>query len=91
MDKLHSKNKIILLISLIVFLFWGSTIFINVYRFPIIGVIYEILWLPMFLLLFGLPILSIIMIIISKESLRKPWFFCLGIQILTLTTQIYFK
>jgi len=40
--------------------------FFNVYRYAIVGVVYEILWLPMLLLLFLIPVLAILSLIRQK-------------------------
>lgn len=59
---------IILLLSVLVFLFYfiGFVWLSNVYTYPAVGAVYELLSLPMLLLLAGLPILNIILLFKKK-------------------------
>jgi hypothetical protein len=59
--KLSAIDKTLFILSLFVSLFWGISIFgiINIYHFALVGAIFELLWLPMILLLFALPIFII--------------------------------
>ena len=63
----------ILVVSLIVFLYYfvGYVILADVYKFAVVGAIYELLWLPMLLSLVVIPIASILILI--NRNTRK-WF-----------------
>jgi len=52
-------SKIIFFLSIIVLLFWVIGNLANIYHFSIAGVVFEILWLPVVILTFTLPILSL--------------------------------
>jgi len=51
-------KKTVLFLSILVSLFWFASQFINIYRFALVGAIFEILWLPMILMVFCLPLIS---------------------------------
>ena len=51
---------IVFLLSILTAIFWYLGQLINVYRFAVVGAIFEILWLPMIALLIGLPIICFI-------------------------------
>jgi hypothetical protein len=62
-------SRLLLLLSIAVFLYYfiAKFIFTNVYKFPVVGAVYELLWLPMLLLLVAVPVGSIL-ILINKHS-----------------------
>jgi len=51
-------KKTVLFLSIFVSLFWLISRFINIYQFALVGAIFEILWLPMILMVFCLPLIS---------------------------------
>lgn len=53
-------NKIMFALSLLLASFWIATIFINPYDNKFVGIFFEILWLPMLLGFFLLPVLNLI-------------------------------
>ena len=53
-------GKVVMGLTIFVLLFVGLSRLLNIYQFAFVGAIFEILWLPVILLLFILPILSII-------------------------------
>ena len=77
-----SKNLFIL--SIEVSLFWILVGLIDVYHFAIVGVFYEILWLPNLILLFALPLISLFFLSKEKKKLHSLYFY----SILLLTTAI---
>lgn len=64
---------VLFVVSFIVFLYYfvGYVIPDDVYKFPVVGAIYEMLWLPMFLSLVVIPIVGIL--ILMNRNNRK-WF-----------------
>jgi len=52
--------------SIIVSGFWILGNIINVYEYAIVGAIFELLWIFMILLLFAIPVLSLIAVINNK-------------------------
>ena len=78
-------SKILLVLSIIIFIFWFLGQHTDIYRFAFVGAIFEFLWLFMLLALFILPILSIIFLIRERFNLRS---FYLYILIITATNII---
>ena len=52
--------KIIFILSLLVSFFWITAKAFNVYHHKIAGAVFEILWLPMVMLMFVLPVVSVV-------------------------------
>lgn len=81
---IEKKSKIILFLSLLVLTYWVITSLIDVYQYPIVGAIYELLWFPLLLLFFVLPIINLMMFVKNKFSLKKLWLYALLINGLTV-------
>jgi hypothetical protein len=64
--------KILLLLSILLIAFYFVHFYVigDVYRYAIVGAIYELLWLPMLLCLFGVPFFSVIVFIKNKGKHR---------------------
>jgi FlaA1/EpsC-like NDP-sugar epimerase len=75
-------SKILLVLSIIIFVFWFFGQNTDIYRFAFVGAIFEFLWVFMLMALFILPILSIIFLIKERFNLRS---FYLYILIITAT------
>lgn len=88
----YNKNKIIDVVilsgSFLVMAFWLLVNQINVYEYKLVGIIYEILWLPFLLLVFVLPILTTFLILLRKLVKSKILFLALAIQVLLLLIQL---
>lgn len=54
------RSKLVFALSIIVVLFWVITNMMPVYRYVVLGAIYELLWLPMIALIFTMPVFSFI-------------------------------
>ncbi len=52
--------RIIFMLNLINFLFWITANSINVYKYAVVGAIFEMMWLFMVAGMFVLPVLSVI-------------------------------
>lgn len=61
--------RLIFSLSLVSACFWISACFIDVYKNPVVGVIFEMIWLPMILSTLIIPIFSIL--IILKKGSKK--------------------
>lgn len=81
---IENQGKIILVLSFLVLVYWVVANSIDVYQYPAVGAIYEILWLPMLLLFFALPIINLVMWVKNKFSLKKIWLYALLINSLTV-------
>jgi len=74
---MFKRSIIIFVLTMIVTLYWYLPLVINVYRFPVIGAIYEILWIFMIAGLFAMPVVSFIFWSKNKFDLRSLYFYSL--------------
>jgi hypothetical protein len=82
MEKLITNKKLLLVLSSSMLLYWLLSKTIDVYHITILGVLYEIIWLPMLVLFIVLPILNTYSIIKNKNSLMP--YFSLALNVITL-------
>ena len=90
----HKSSKTslgILLLSILLALFWFLAKTNDVYRNAAIGAFFEILWLPMLLLLFGLPVISIIFWRKEKFNTRSLYLYSFLISLSTTTLVMILK
>jgi len=81
-DKVITNKKLHLAVSIFILLYWLLCKTIDVYKYAILGVLSEILWLPMIAMLFLLPILNTYAIFKNKNSLIP--YFNLAINLITI-------
>ncbi len=78
----HTKqSKIVLVLSVLVAIYWWLGKTSDVYHMKIGGALFEILWLPMIILLFALPIASLGFFVKDKFNLRSFYFYSLLIGV----------
>ena len=82
--RLFKRSVIVFALTIIVTLYWYLPLLISVYRFPVIGAIYEILWIFMVLGLFALPVISFIFWAKIKFNLRSLYFYSLIISLVSI-------
>jgi hypothetical protein len=82
MEKLITNKKLLLTISSSILLYWLLCNTIDVYKFAVLGVFYEILWLPMLILFIILPILNTYTIFKNKNNLIP--YFSLALNVITI-------
>ncbi len=82
--RLFKGYVIVFALTIIVTLYWYLPLYISVYHFPIIGAIYEILWIFMIVGLFALPVVSIIFWAKNKFNLRSVYFYSLIISLASM-------
>jgi hypothetical protein len=82
MEKLITNKKLLLVLSSSMLLYWLLSKTIDVYQITIIGVLYEIIWLPMLVLFIVLPILNTYSLIKNKNSLMS--YFGLALNVITV-------
>jgi len=82
--RLFKGSVIVFVLTIVVTLYWYLPLLISVYRFPVIGAIYEILWVFMVLGLFALPVISFIFWAKIKFNLRSLYFYSLLISIVSI-------
>ena len=63
-------SKMVFLLSIIVSGYWWLGQVINVYSVALVGAIFEILWLPALVMLFVLPIISMILLLKEKVNVN---------------------
>jgi len=84
----HNKTgKILFILSLACSAFWITSNYVNIYRYAMVGAIFEMLWLPMLALIFLLPLLCLIFMIKEKKYFQSYYLFTLiliGITMLIL-------
>lgn len=69
-----SSGKILLGLSTVVFIFWGLLSILNdVYEYALVGVVAELLWMPMMLFLFGLPLVAIVRLFLNAKAQIFSW------------------
>jgi len=85
------KENYLPYLSILVALYWFVPLWTNIYAYAILGVIYEIIWLPMILLLFILPLLSVLRWKKEGHPVRSKALFSLFLNLLTLTVLLLKK
>lgn len=76
-------KRTILYLSILVSIFWICSRFVNVYRFALVGAIFEILWLPMIVMLFFLPVISGYFLFKEKFSFHSTYLYVLVVMLFT--------
>ena len=79
---MFTNKKLLLTLSISMLLYWLLNKTIDVYQIAILGVIYEILWLPMLILFIILPILNTYTIFKNKNNLIP--YFSLALNVITI-------
>jgi len=94
-DLIPFKNsrtgKIFFILSVIVSGYWWMGQVINVYNSAFVGAIFEILWLPFLLILFVLPIISLILLMKEKFDVRSFNIYSIIISVITILFMIFSK
>ncbi len=80
--------KIVFILSILTAAFWCLGQLVNVYYFPVVGAIFEILWLPMIALLLSLPVLSLIYLVKEKLNLQSLYLYSFLIVLATVLFMI---
>ena len=88
MEKLFTNKNSLLVLSISMLLFWLLSKTIDVYQITFLGVLYEIIWLPMLVMLFVLPIINTYTLFKIKNSLMS--YFSLAINIITIVIVFLF-
>lgn len=82
-------SKIVLMLSIIVPGYWWLGQSIDVYRYALVGAIFEILWLPALAMLFGLPLISLVFLIKEKVNIRSLYIYSFLIGIASILFIIF--
>lgn len=89
--KNSKTGKIVFLLSIVVAGYWWLGQVINVYRYAFVGALFEILWLPVLLMLVVLPIISVIMLIKEKVNIRSLYIYSFLISVTTIFFMVFSK
>lgn len=87
----RKQSTIILLLSLATLCFWYVGNSIDVYQYAVVGAFFEILWLPMIVLFFVLPILSLFFWIKEKWALKSLYLYSFLTGILTVLLFFFYN
>ena len=87
--KSHHTSKLVFILSVIVIGFWWLGQVIDYYHFHIVGVIFEILWLPMLVSLFVLPVISLVFLLKEKFTVKSFYLYSLLILLATLLVMFF--
>jgi len=87
--KNSKAGRIIFILTIFVSGYWWLGKVINVYSYAFVGALFEILWLPVLLLLFVLPILSVIQLIKEKITIRSLYLYAILISVTTILFMIF--
>lgn len=79
---MFANKKLHFALSSSMLLYWLLNKTIDVYQIAILGVLYEILWLPMLILFIVLPILNTYTIFKNKNNLIP--YFSLALNVITI-------
>ena len=90
-SKFRYVKMTILYLSILVSLFWLASRFINLYQFALVGAIFEILWLPMILMVFCLPLISFYYLFKEKFSVNSTYLYAILIMIFTFLIILFFN
>jgi hypothetical protein len=82
MENAITNKKLFVVFNILILSYWLLCKAIDVYKYTIIGVFYEILWFPMLVLLFLLPIINTYVIFKNKKSLIH--YFNLALNLITI-------
>lgn len=75
----------ILIVSFLILLYWNFAHNIDVYKYAVVGALYEISALLVAAGTFILPMFILIVALVSKFNLNKKYYIALGILALTIT------
>lgn len=82
MENAITNKKLFVVFSVLILSYWLLCKTIDVYKYTILGVLYEILWFPMIAMLFLLPIINTYAIFKNKNSLIH--YFNLALNLITI-------
>lgn len=88
--KNSSNGKALLILCVLLSIFWMLTITIDPYSYKIVGIVFEILWLPMLAGLLMLPLLALIFWWKENFNRRSLHVFSLLIVALTVAALNFF-
>ena len=82
-------SKVVFILSILSSGFWCLGQVMNVYRFTLAGVLYEILWLPALGVLCLLPIFSLLFLVKEKGSIKSFYIYSIIISVATILSMVF--
>ncbi len=74
---LHTRGLVILLLAISMTIYWVLGKLINIYHYAVVGAIYEILWLPMLVMMAVVPVLALYFMMKEGFSFRSLHFYAI--------------
>lgn len=87
--KNSTSGKILFITSAAVLIYWTLSRTVDIYRFAVVGAIYEILWLFMLLSLIGLPILSILFLVKEGFNVRSLYLYTILLAVASVLVMVF--
>lgn len=72
-----TTSKVIFALSIFITVYWLLVMTVEVYRFAVVGALYEILWLPMVAAIFVMPAVALVYWIIERFHLKSLYLYAL--------------
>ena len=63
--------------------FWVIANLVNVYEYAVVGALFEIMWLPVILIGFAVPVVALMFWIREKFRIRSPFMYIAALSIVT--------
>jgi hypothetical protein len=82
-------SKVVFILSILSSGFWCLGQVMNVYRFTLVGVLFEILWLPALGVLCLLPIFSLLVLVKEKGSIKSFYIYSIIISVATILSMVF--
>ena len=82
------SGRILFISSVAVLVYWTLSRTVDIYRFAVVGAIYEILWLFMLIALVGLPILSIVFLIKEGFNIKSLYLYTILIAVTSILVMV---
>jgi len=82
-------SKMVFLLSIIVSGYCLLGQVINVYSVALVGAMFEILWLPVLVMLFVLPIISMILLLKEKVYVRSLYVYSILLGVATILIMLF--
>ena len=80
-----SFANLILIVSILLFLYWNLVQNFDVYRFVFLGALFEMTSIISIIAVFSIPLFLLIFIGINKFKVLKQYYFALGIFLVLIT------
>jgi hypothetical protein len=89
--KNSKTSKVVFILSILSSGFWCFGQLLNVYRFTLVGVLYEILWLPALGILCLMPLFSLLFLVKEKGSIKSLYIYSIIISVATILSMVFVK